>query len=83
MNNATFVFVYAKDKKIKVLGLEDSKNQEPGLLAEGWKHTQTINACAWLENLHNECTYSAILDEIISLSNPCQIPENMLYNIQK
>jgi hypothetical protein len=68
MNNEVFVFVYAKDNKIKVLGLEDSTQQHNTLLADGWVHTQTINACLWIEYLHNEYDVDGILEQIESLS---------------
>jgi hypothetical protein len=47
----TFVFVYCKENKIKVLGIEAVKEQEKQLLSEGWKHTATLDACKWIEFL--------------------------------
>lgn len=38
------------------------------LLSKGWVHIQTINACLWIEWLHNEFEIEGILDQIESLS---------------
>lgn len=51
---ANFVSVYAKDKKIRVLGMEES-SAEHDLIKDGWQHTTTTDACKWIEHLHNEC----------------------------
>ena len=37
----TFVFVYAKDGKIKALNIEESKRLQDELVKEEWVHTQT------------------------------------------
>lgn len=60
------VFVYAKDKKIKALGLDESKIQHNALILDNWVHTATMNACMWIEHLHNESKNWN--DEIKSLS---------------
>lgn len=67
MNN--LVFVYSKDNQIKVLGLEKSRELNKALLSDGWKHTQTIDPCVWIEYLHNKCEDIDIVDEVKSLSN--------------
>ena len=49
----TFVFVYSKDGKIKVLGIEQSQKQHQDLILHGWEHRQTLDACAYIEYLHS------------------------------
>lgn len=60
-----FVFVYAKGPKIKVLGLEDSKKYHEELKIDGWKHTHTLDACMYLQFLHNSC--DNIEEEVMAL----------------
>ena len=50
---ASYVFVYAKDKKIKVLGIEEAKISQHDLILDGWEHTATMDACMWIEYIHN------------------------------
>ena len=50
------VYVYAKNKKIKVLPHDPALKEHKRMLAEGWKHTMTINPCAWIESLYNYYT---------------------------
>ncbi len=64
-----FVFIYAKDKVIKALNIEESKRLNDELLKEGWKHTQTLDACVWIQYLHNDCEDVDLFDEVKSLSN--------------
>ncbi len=54
MNNAT-VFIYAKEGKIKVLSTEDARTHDEMLKRNEWVHTATINACKFIEYLHNDC----------------------------
>ena len=46
-------FVYAKNKQIKVLTLEEADVKGKELMAFGWKHTATIDPCMFIEHLHN------------------------------
>ena len=62
----TFVFVYAKGYEIKVLNLGESKMLDAKLKSEGWKHTSTLNACTFIQYLHNDC--DNITKEIKNLS---------------
>jgi len=48
--NDVIVFVYSKDNKIKVLGLDSSKRLHESLISDGWKHIHTLDACAFIEN---------------------------------
>ena len=50
----TVVFVYIKDDKIRCLGLDQSEAEGDSLIAEGWKHIATLDACRFIEHLHNE-----------------------------
>ena len=50
----TIVYVYAKDGKIMVLDTENSKALHPHLIEGGWKHTQTIDACLFIEKFYNK-----------------------------
>ncbi len=50
----TTVFIYSKGDKIKALNLEDSKEQHYHLINFGWKHTATLEACAYIEHLYND-----------------------------
>lgn len=51
----TTIFVYAKDGKIKVLGLESALDGgEDKLKSEGYTHTATIDPCRFIEYLCNE-----------------------------
>lgn len=63
------VFIYAKSNEIKVLSLEDSKRNHEGLIKEGWKHTQTLDTCKFLEYIYNCVPEDEKLEEIKSLSN--------------
>jgi hypothetical protein len=65
----TFVFIYAKGKKIKALNIEESKRLNDSLLKKGWKHTNTLDACRWIQYLYNECgSVDDIINEVKSLS---------------
>lgn len=59
-----FVFVYSRDKKVKVLNIEEAKILNDSLINEGWKHTQTLNACAWIQYLCNDC--EDLRDEVMA-----------------
>jgi hypothetical protein len=63
-----FVFIYAKNKEIKVLNIEESKRLNDDLLKDGWKHTQTLDACAWIQYLHNDCEDVDLFEEVKFLS---------------
>ena len=64
-----FVFIYAKGKEIKALSIEESKRLNDSLIKEGWKHSQTLDACVWIQFLHNDCEDVDLFDEVNSLSN--------------
>lgn len=68
MVGQVFVFVYSKNKQIKVLGLEKDRESKETLIKEGWKHIHTIDVCVWMEYLHNNCDDIDVIDEVKSLS---------------
>lgn len=67
MTEPLFVFVYAKEKNIKVLSFTDAKLCHYDLLKDGWIRTKTLDACKYLEFLHNELVSRS--REIDKLSN--------------
>lgn len=62
----SFVFVYAKEGKIKALNLKEGMKQHDDLVRDGWIHTKTLNGHAFIENLHNDC--ESIVESVMSLS---------------
>ena len=65
----TPLFIYAKKGKIKALPLVEAKGQGEALIKEGWKHTHTLDACKFLEYLHNDCGYAEMIAHVTQLSN--------------
>jgi hypothetical protein len=63
-----FVFIYAKGKEIKALNIEESKRLDSELKSNGWKHTRILDACVWIQYLHNDCEDVDLFDEVKSLS---------------
>ena len=49
-----YVFVYAKDGKIKVLDMEKSLKLHNSLIEKGWIQTASLNPCIFLEHLCNK-----------------------------
>lgn len=66
MYEEQFVFVYAKDGKIKALIFKEAKSRHDELISDGWVHTETIDACRYIQYLHNDC--EEVIDEIMKLS---------------
>ena len=65
----TFVFVYARDGKIKALNIEESKRLHDELIKDRWVHTATLDACCYIQHLHNNCEDVDLIDEMKSLTN--------------
>lgn len=61
------VFIYYKEAKIQVLDISNAKKSHNELLENGWKHKGTLNACVFLENLHNDCTPTDVVSKIVEL----------------
>ena len=53
-NNISVIFVYKKEGKIKCLSLKEDLTQSEQLVKNSWFHVSTIDACKFIENLHNE-----------------------------
>ena len=63
----TFIFIYAKEGKIKALSLEDSKEIHEQLITGTWVYTGTLEGCRFIEELDNDCP--GVWKEVKSLSN--------------
>jgi len=66
--NEVFVFIYAKGQEIKALNIKESERLNSKLLNEGWVHTNTLEACAYIEYLHNRSEDDDLIEEIRSLN---------------
>jgi len=62
------VFVYAKDGKIMVIDTVNSIALHPHLIEGGWKHTQTIDACLFIQNLYNQKDKIDLVKELTDLA---------------
>ena len=63
------VFVYAKDGEIRVLHIERANGEKDKLVADGWKHTATLDAAMFIENLWNvEAQNNAAVSELRKLT---------------
>ncbi len=62
------VFVYAKKGKIIVLNASDANRLNKEYIEKGFKHTATLNACVYIQHLHNMSDKIDISKEIKSLS---------------
>lgn len=65
--NKAIIFIYTKDNKIKALDVDEATKEHNDLLYNGWIHTQTLNACVFIEHLHNDCDNESLLNKIDSL----------------
>lgn len=50
-NELATIFIYKKNKKIKVLNLVSAQFKHNNLIKEGWKHIAYLNACIWITRL--------------------------------
>ena len=62
------VYVYAKDCKIMVLDTINARALHAHLIEGGWKHTQTIDACLYIENLYNKRCEIDLVQELTDLA---------------
>jgi uncharacterized protein YxeA len=58
---------WVKDNEVKVLDTKESKQNHNLLINDGWKHTSTLNACKFLEELYTNIPDNEILKTIKSL----------------
>lgn len=66
--NEVYIFIFAKDGKIKAFGAKEANNQHVELIKKGWVHVATIDACTWIEfilNNHQNIDISEYLKEFI------------------
>jgi len=63
------IFIYAKDGKIKCLNLEESLKLGRNLVNDGYTHTHTLDSCAFIQYLHNDCEEIYLINEIKSLAH--------------
>lgn len=63
MNIDTFVFVYAKDGKIRCL-TTDQAIEVDALEEKDWKHTATLNSVLWIEALVNGDNADELINEL-------------------
>ena len=66
---SSVLFVYAKSGRVKCLPFGNSLGKmrkiERELLADGWKHTATLDPAAWIEHLMNDgLDPSDVMDEL-------------------
>jgi hypothetical protein len=63
-----FIFIYAKDGKIKALTHSQALEKENKLKDDAWSHTATLDVTTFLQYLHNDCEKEDLLNEVKSLS---------------
>ena len=70
---SSVLFVYARSGRVKCVPFVGSPNYLPSfhrkiereLLADGWKHTATLDPAAWIEHLMNDgLDPSDVMDEL-------------------
>ena len=61
------VFIYLKNDFVKVLDINQSKEQHEYLEKDGWKHIVTLNSAVFLQMLLNLQYNETILSEVKSL----------------
>lgn len=64
----SIVYVYFKDGKIKTLDIGHGKSDHEKMLNEGWKHTATVNASVFIEELFNNVPDSELRKSVQSLA---------------
>ena len=68
MNIDTFVFVYAKDGKIRCLTV-DHRKEMLALEDAGWQHTATLNTVYWIEAVVNGDNAEELINELKGETN--------------
>lgn len=64
----TFVFVYAKDGKIRCLTTGQGAEMD-ALEKNGWQHTATLNSVLWIEALVNDDNADELINELKGETN--------------
>lgn len=68
MSIERFVFIYAKDGKIRCL-TADHRQDMLALQDDGWKHTATLNTVFWIEALVNGEDAAELINELKGVTN--------------
>ena len=68
MNIDTFLFIYAKDGKIRCLTTGQGPEMD-ALEKSGWKHTATLNTVHWIEALVNGDDAAELIEELKGVTN--------------
>lgn len=64
----SIVFVYFKDGKIKTLDVKQGKLDHEKMINSGWKHTASVNACVFIEQLFNDVPDTELRKAVQSLA---------------
>lgn len=64
----TFIFVFAKDGKIRCLTTGQRVKMD-ALEKNGWRHTATLNTVYWIEALVNGDNAAELINELKGQSN--------------
>lgn len=64
----TFLFVYAKDGKIRCLTTDQAIEMD-ALKDKDWKHTATLNSVRWIEAVVNGDNAEELINELKGESN--------------
>lgn len=64
----SIVFVYFKNGRIRALDSDTNKSEHEEMLSAGWRHTATVNAAVFIEQLFNEIPDEELKKTIKSLS---------------
>jgi len=62
-----FLFVYSKGEEVEVLTLMEDRFERERLILNGYKHTATLNAAAYVKYLANCKSQKEIINHIKSL----------------
>ena len=67
------VFVYKKDNETKVLNHDKALKSHANLIINDWSHTETIDACLFVEKaLENETQLQKDKEELIEMLEKCK-----------
>ncbi len=70
MEDHVFLFVFSRRNIVQVLTHEQARWSEGTLKSNGWKHTATIDARAWIEHIANDEAYCGPnIDELRGISH--------------
>ena len=64
--NPYYLFIYNDGTDIKVLDIDEAKEQDLDLIKKGYRHTSTIDAKKWINYVAN-CNQNDLIKSIIDL----------------